>query len=582
MSRPAYRYAHEQARRDLLASDPLCVHCPPGEANVATIADHQPPLSLHDHVDGSGCCVLVPSCRDCSYRQAGELGRAAQRLLAAPIEVEAEADASDPDDPRWAVRWLCDLFPLPAQAQFPRYATVPHPDAVGSYGFDVERSAALRGVELRWWQRFVIRLLLQHDEAGELLMRRAVISTRRQAGKSWLFRELGYWRLHQGPIWGRQEVITTARHLKAARAIPGPIVMDFVGDDLYGTKRANDRMELIAPDGSVWFAMSQSAVYGESAGLVMVDECWDVKASTIDEGVEPVMIERDQAQLILTSTAHRKCTALMPGRRQQAIERLESPERATLIVEWSAPRDADIEDRAVWRRSSPHWTRRIEDEVAEAFERAVEGIGVGVGEPDPIEGFRSQWLNVWPARAVATSSGEPLLDVATWRMRSTSMADHVFVDAVIAIEDWHGLGVGAVGAGMTPDGVIVVSASTFDDRRDAFAWLSSKTVAGVSAVCCGVTLSQDPALSRLTTPIVRCGVIETRSALGTLRQMVRDGRLLNVPDDDFDEQVHQLHVRSSTSQHLVICSRERSDLVRCAGWAAMQLQKQQMFDPAIS
>jgi hypothetical protein len=68
-----YGRRYRQRRAELLAGNPWCAHCTELPAEVA---DHQPPLCLHDHREGSGCCVLVPSCRRCSYRQAGLLGGA--------------------------------------------------------------------------------------------------------------------------------------------------------------------------------------------------------------------------------------------------------------------------------------------------------------------------------------------------------------------------------------------------------------------------------------------------------------------------------------------------------------------------
>ena len=36
----------------------------------ADSADHFPPLNMHDHLNGSGCCVLRPACMACQWRQA--------------------------------------------------------------------------------------------------------------------------------------------------------------------------------------------------------------------------------------------------------------------------------------------------------------------------------------------------------------------------------------------------------------------------------------------------------------------------------------------------------------------------------
>lgn len=39
------------------------------DGNPATSADHDPPLSRHIHVAGSGCCRLRPGCKPCQDRQ---------------------------------------------------------------------------------------------------------------------------------------------------------------------------------------------------------------------------------------------------------------------------------------------------------------------------------------------------------------------------------------------------------------------------------------------------------------------------------------------------------------------------------
>jgi len=72
VAKPAYQYRHQRARAALLADDPCCAHC---GRRIATVADHEPALTLHRHVPDSGCCYLVPSCRPCSDRQGGRLSR---------------------------------------------------------------------------------------------------------------------------------------------------------------------------------------------------------------------------------------------------------------------------------------------------------------------------------------------------------------------------------------------------------------------------------------------------------------------------------------------------------------------------
>ena len=62
-----YNSRYRRQRAALLGMAPWCHHC---RERRATEADHQPPLSLHVHREGSGCCQLVPSCKPCRQKQA--------------------------------------------------------------------------------------------------------------------------------------------------------------------------------------------------------------------------------------------------------------------------------------------------------------------------------------------------------------------------------------------------------------------------------------------------------------------------------------------------------------------------------
>lgn len=59
-------YQRDRAR--ILAGHPRCDCGLP-----ATEADHDPPLAMHRHVNGTGCCKLRPKCGPCQRQQAIEL-----------------------------------------------------------------------------------------------------------------------------------------------------------------------------------------------------------------------------------------------------------------------------------------------------------------------------------------------------------------------------------------------------------------------------------------------------------------------------------------------------------------------------
>jgi hypothetical protein len=70
-----YGWRYQQARAALLAVPRPCALQLVCRGDVATTADHDPPLSRHAHVAGSGCCRLQPACAPCQSRQASLLAR---------------------------------------------------------------------------------------------------------------------------------------------------------------------------------------------------------------------------------------------------------------------------------------------------------------------------------------------------------------------------------------------------------------------------------------------------------------------------------------------------------------------------
>jgi len=65
-----YGPRYERDRRALLARGGACWLRLVCDGVPGTTADHDPPLSLHHHVEGSGCCVLRLACSPCQSRQA--------------------------------------------------------------------------------------------------------------------------------------------------------------------------------------------------------------------------------------------------------------------------------------------------------------------------------------------------------------------------------------------------------------------------------------------------------------------------------------------------------------------------------
>ena len=281
----------------------------PLHARPATRADHQPPLSLHEHIEDSGCCILVPSCLACERKQAGLLGGSVQARrdrLAAPL---TEPSTIAVGDSRWdQCPWLDELrADMPPEATWPRLMSGPHPDAVATLGPLVEAWATERnGRPWRWWQRLAAYRLLELDAAGHLVWHSVLLTVSRQVGKSWLLRDLCSWRLESAEHFGvEQLIVSIAKDIAAVKEMQRPArVRARNYPDLYKVREVNGQEEIeFLAHASRWMIRSRDGVYGLTATFATVDEAWKISAASIEDGLEPTMVECDGAQLILASTA---------------------------------------------------------------------------------------------------------------------------------------------------------------------------------------------------------------------------------------------------------------------------------------
>lgn len=559
------RGGYERQRRELLEGDPPCVHRGPACSGTATEADHVPPLALHDHVPGSGCCLLVPSCGPCARRQGGLLGAALGGAVTSQASLETVVEPEPVAFARFDVPWLADLLDVPADATWPRLMTVPHPRAVGSYGAQVEAFALDRRKRpAHWWQRLLFRRLLEHDVDGALVWDLALLTLARQLGKTWALAVACGWRLEATGLFGDEQVVmSTGKDIEVVVRMQAPFrALAKRQPDRFKVREVNGQQMIEdLSSGGQWLIRSQQGVYGVTATMATVDEAWKVPASVVDDGIEPTTVEAADSQIVLASTAHRRATALMVGRRASAFAELHSGDGA-LLIEWSAPPDADLHDRAAWRLASPHWTPKRERLMANRLERALAGESSDVDEPDPISSFRTQWLNQWPGKRLKLSKGDPLLDVERWRALRGDVADdpeRIFV----AVEDHAGMGAAIAAVCAQSDGrlgldgwIVATWQQALDDLRrlqaghDGFrlivgASLLVRLPPGIRGTAGTATLS--------------------RSTLPLLRELVADGAVVH-DSAEIDEQVATVRVTEAVGG-LAVVAGARSDLVRAASWA---------------
>ena len=524
-----------------------------------------------------------------------------------------------PEDPCWDVPWLAELRNVPENASWPRLMTVPHPDAVGSYGAEVDRQYTRRtGKQLRWWQRLVNARLLEHDARGRLVWVKWLLSTARQVGKSTDVRELCWWRTEQLERWGDQLVLHTGKDAGIVQEVmqpamthadrlglevdwrsdrwqirrvqerpaPPPLVCETcqgapflspVPDTLCpacGGRGTDEPMPPLEEQGR-WIARTWRSVYGWSPGLAVVDEAWKVPARAVDDGIWPTLVEQVSPQLGLISSAHPEATGLMLGERALAIGQLFSPVD-TLLLEWSTPADVPVDSVAGWRMASPHWSQQRERSIAAALRKALEGSN-DPEDPDPVGSFRAQWMNQWPQDVEAPVDPDELLATAEeWAAcLDPDAAPAPGVTLVVAVEDAQGMGAAAAAAALTPDGRVVLGGWTFPTLREAVDWCEDTAgedgimLAGASLVG-GEDEPMDPELEGVDLPVEPAGQAETRDGLPQLRALVRGGRLAHDGGEDVSRVVLAARVRTSRTGALLV---QQNALLRCVVWVAQRAHR---------
>ena len=460
----------------------------------------------------------------------------------------------------------------------------PHPDAIGTYGYELETMAEeRRGKPLRWWQRLAARRILEHNKNGDLCWKEWLLTLSRQGGKSWLMSELAMWRIEHAALFADDaqlvmhvadklqtgdEVQAYARAWAKARGELG-----WKASEQAGQKRVE------APDGSRWRVFSKDTPYGWSAGLAIIDEVWRLPTAIVEDGIEPTQIERRCPQLGLVSSAHPKATSLFIDRRATALAG-----GSILIMEWSAPRYLELDDRQGWRMASPHWTEQRELVIERALQRALASRSSALNEQDPIGSFRAQYLNQWPERASndVALAGDPLFMGELWEQLAGPADPQGPV--VFAVEDYAGVAVAVAAAGRAADGTLTLEAYVLNgDRRTAYDWIALHAANRPgSSLAVGAALQHDAPVLELgaSLRVEPMSYADTRASLSLLRQVVNRRGLVHAECPELDAQIRGCRVSDGTAG-LRVASSGRWDIVRAAAWAVGAVERERRNAPSV-
>jgi len=323
---------------------------------------------------------------------------------------------------------------------WPRLETARPESVGGTYGgAAAEWVETNHGMTLRPWQRYALDRALEHDANGDLVWPTVIITVARQSGKSWLSRALCLWRLHSRELFDEEQTILhVANRRQTAMEVMRPAGL--WATEKYGqraVKWGNMESGITVPDGGRWLihAANDSAGVGYSISLAFVDEAWKVRRDVIDDAIAPTMASRKNPQLILVSTAGDSSSDLMSKYRDRALDQLNDPQPgSTLLLEWSAPPDANPDESTTWEWASPQWSEARRVFLAQQHANIEESA------------FRREWLNQWVTRAdhwlrdsvwQETTDESPLPD-GTWNIAVEADFDGMGHAVAIAAADKSG------------------------------------------------------------------------------------------------------------------------------------------------
>ena len=423
-------------------------------------ADHEPPIAitgdLTPGLDGSGIAHL-----QCNRIHGGKLGsqRAiAKKSVTKPKTTFSKKALSTPAAPRSsppegaedakyrlnAPRIHKDGFILP------RLETKSPSNLGGTHGPQAaEWLKTVYGMDLFPWQRYALDRALEYDLNNELVWSCVTITVGRQSGKSFLSRAICLWRLHHAELFGEtQTVLHVANKRSTALEVMRPAGL--WASEVYGKKSVkwgNESAGIFLPSGDRWLihAANDSAGVGYSVSMVFVDEAWKVSSDVVDNSIAPTMVARNQPQLFLVSTAGDSHSTLMQNARQRALDRLDDDQPGSvLLLEWSAPAEADPSLVETWKWGSPEWSDKREIFLSEQWARIEESA------------FRRQYCNQWVIR-----SDHWLLD-KWWNgtLDREALLDESAVWSVAVETDFDGMGHAVAIAAPNSEGLIVIRVTT--------------------------------------------------------------------------------------------------------------------------
>jgi hypothetical protein len=281
-------------------------------------------------------------------------------------------------------------------AQRPRVSS--HPSYRSSAGTEAIELARMAGLVLDDWQQHVLEVALGERADGKWSAFEVGMIVGRQNGKGAVLeaRELaGLF------LFGEQLILHSAHEFKTAQeAFRRVLALIQNTPDLdklvarVRTSHGEEGVELKSGARLRFVARSTGSGRGFSGDLVILDEAYNLPGSAMG-ALLPTMAARPNPQVWYASSAGKEDSEVLARVRDRGAE---GKAGRLAYFEWSAPADADLDDRAGWVSANPGLGIRIEPEFVEAERAAL-----------PEVEFARERLGIW-----ADGRRDAAIDRALW------------------------------------------------------------------------------------------------------------------------------------------------------------------------
>jgi hypothetical protein len=317
------------------------------------------------------------------------------------------------------------------------------------------------------WQQHVADVALEVDpKTGRLAYRRVILTVPRQSGKTTLMLALFLHRMlgmgsPQVAAYGAQNGLDARMRLQrewhgVGNNPAGILQRSEVLRKTYTPSWATGAEALLFHNGSRLqvVAGTEKSGHGQTLDLAMVDEAFAQRDGRLEQALSPAMVTRPEPQLWFISTAGSPSDTWFRDKVERGREAADGS-GGLAFFEWSAPENAEINDREAWRACMPALGHTISEAVV-----AAECLGMAPDE------FRRAYLNQWVDRGA-----DGAFDSAAWAALADGKAERgaspVFAVSSAPDGSWSAI----AAAWRRPDGATQVM---IVDYREGTAWVAPR------------------------------------------------------------------------------------------------------------